>query len=191
MRTWKVIFVCLCLAGFTQLVWCQEKSPDATHGTRGQGIPGYFDPRTSTFSTKAEPAGANADSEVPPAGTPILFRETFTFAISALDIPASAVIFCHAGINTTDPLGSYQDGNTAVATRSGNNATCSVSILTNWVLADPTTDKITANVFAYADQTIQVGSSSELIERFSGPPTLTLPVPANTQTINTNVAITM
>ncbi len=137
------------------------------HGTHGQGIPGYFDPRTSTFSTKAEPAGASADSEVPPAGTPILFRETFTFTISALDIPASAVIFCHAGISTTDPLGVYQDGNTAVASKIGSNgvATCTVSVLVNWLLADPTTDKITANVFAFADQNITVGTGSELIEQ--------------------------
>jgi hypothetical protein len=193
MRTSKLIFACLCLAGLTQLVWSQNKTVEAAHGVHGRGIPGYLDPQTRNFTTKAEGSGAGAqgDSAAPLSGTPILFRETFNFTIAALDIPPSAVIFCYASIDTSDTNGSFYESNTTVATRNGNSATCSVNLLSNWTLQNPTTDTISAFYEAYAEQAVPVGSYTEVIERYGYGPGLTLPVPANTQTVVNPVSVTM
>jgi hypothetical protein len=193
MRALRVMFVCMCLVGITQLVWNQDHGVDTGRGTRGQGIPGYLDPRTGTFTTKAQNsvASAKSDSGDPPSGTPILFRETFNFSISALGFPQFAVIFCYASISTTDPDGSYYESSSAVATRSGNSASCSVPLLSNWLLVNPTTDVISANYNVYAEYPIQVGQSTQLVERISEPPSVTLPMPTNTQTVTNNVSITM
>ena len=189
MRTSKLIFVCLCLAGLTQLVWSQNKSVDTAHGTHGRGIPGYLDPQTRNFTTKAE--GSRADSQEPLAGTQVLFRETFNFTIAALDVPPSAVIFCYAAMSTEDTNGEFYESNTTVATRSGNNATCSVPLLANWTLVNPTTDTISAYTEVYSEQSVPVGSYSEVIERYGYGPGLSLPVPANTQTVVNPVSVTM
>jgi hypothetical protein len=161
-------------------------------GTHG-GIPGYLDPRTGNFTTKAENSGANAqaNSEESLSGTPILFRENFIFSISAQDVPASAVIFCYASIYTNDTNGSFYETNTVVATRSGSSASCTVPILAKWTLVNPTTDMISASFEAYSEQAVPVGSTTETIERYGYGPDLTLPMPANTQTVNNNVSVTM
>jgi hypothetical protein len=193
MRTSKLIFVCLCLAGLTQLVWSQNKSVEAAHGTHWRGIPGYLDPQTRNFTTKAESSGASsrAGSEEPLSGTEVQFRETFNFSIAALDVPPSAVIFCYASMSTEDSNGNFYETNTTVATRTGSSATCSVPLLANWTLVNPTTDTISAYYEAYSEQSVAVGSYTEVIERYGEAPSLTLPVPANLQTVNNPVSVTM
>jgi len=188
MRTSKLIFVCICLVGLSQLLWSQNNGM-ATHQ---HGIPGYLDPHSKTFTTKAENSRVGHQRDTPLAGTAIVFRETFNFSISAQDIPAAAVIFCYAEISTSDTNGDFYDSNSIVATRSGESASCSVPILVKWTLVNPGTDTIDARVEAYSEQGISLGGGAwDYAERYSEVPELTLSVPANDQTVTTSVFFTM
>jgi hypothetical protein len=190
MRTSRLIFVWVCLIAFTQLVWSQSQAAD--QGIQKRGIPGYFNPQTGTFTPKAEPSHVKNAGDAPVTGTPILFRETFVFTISASDVPAGAVIFCDAEIETNDTDGEFYESYEVVATRSGGTATCTVPLLAKWTLVNPTTDMIYARYDAYADQGFSIGGGgSEYTERYSDPPALNLSVPANTQTVTNDVFITM
>jgi hypothetical protein len=126
MRASKVVFVCMCLLGMTQLVWNQDNGVDAGQGTRRQGIPRYIDPRTGTFTTKAQSSGERSQLLAQPSGTPILFREAFIFSIAATDIPAGATISCNASISTSDPNGTCYDSSSGLATLKGNSVSCNV-----------------------------------------------------------------
>jgi len=184
MKTSKLIFVCFCLVGLTQLVWSQNNSASAHR----HGISGYLDPHSRTFTTKAE----NSRPNQPLAGTAIVFRETFNFSISAQDIPSNAVIFCDASISTNDTNGDWYDGNEIVATRSGDSASCSVPILVRWTLVNPTTDTIDARVNVYTEQGVSIGGGGwDYLERYSDQPDITLSVPANDTTVTTGVSFTM
>jgi len=188
MRKSKLIFVCFCLVALTQLVWSQNNGMAAHR----HGIPGYLDPQSKSFTTKAEHSRMGNQRDTPLAGTAILFRETFNFSISAQDIPAAAVIFCYADISTEDTNGEFYDENSIVATRSGDSASCSVPILVKWTLVNPGTDMIDARVYIYAEQGVSIGGGgTEYLERYSDIPDLTLSVPANDQTVTTSVSFTM
>ena len=184
MKTSKLIFVYSCLLGLTQLGWSQNDGA----GAYRHGIPGYLDPHSRTFTTKAESSRPNQ----PLAGTAIVFRETFNFSISAQDVPSTDVIFCSAYIETEDTNGEWYDYNKIVATRSGDSASCSVPILVRWTLLNPTTDQITAEVYVYAVQGVSIGGGGyESLERYSDQPQITLSVPANDTTVTTGVSFTM
>jgi hypothetical protein len=190
MRSSKLTFICVCLMGLTQLVLGQDQTvQQRAHRHR---IRGYLDPQTGVFTARAEHSGPGGSGDAPLSGTPILFRETFDFTISAGDIPAAAVIFCYANISTNDTNGDFYGDNSVVATRSGSNATCTVPILVSWTLVNPTTDMIDAEYDAYSDQGIAIGGGdTEYAERYGERPDLSLPVPANTQTVTNDVSITM
>jgi hypothetical protein len=187
MRMPKLIFASVCLVGLTQLAWSQSHAI----GARRHGTPGFLG-QSGRFAPRAEHSGAGNPADAPLAGTPILFRETFVFTISAGDIPAAAVIICYADIETEDTNGEYYEENGVVATRSGSTATCTVPILAKWTLVNPTTDTIDARYDVYSEQGVSIGGGDwEDIYRGSEGPDLSLPVPANTQTVTTDISITM
>jgi hypothetical protein len=188
MKIPKLIFVSVCLVGLTQFGWSQNQ----IGGVQRHGAHGSIDPRTGIFTAKVEHVRMSKPVETPLTGTPILFRETFNFTISAADIPAAAVIFCYAEVYTDDDNGDFDDSNGAVATRSGSTATCTVSVLAKWTLANPTTDTISADYEAYAEQGVSIGGGGwEETERYGYAPGFSSSMPANTQTITNTVSITM
>jgi hypothetical protein len=85
MRALKVMFVCMCLVGITQLVWNQDHGVDAGRGTRGRVILGYLDPRTGTFTTKAQSFGAFSARHLFSRSLP----QTFPQAQRSLAMPRS------------------------------------------------------------------------------------------------------
>jgi hypothetical protein len=182
MKISKRILVCVCLVGLTQFVWSQNQ----TIGAQGQGVS-----HPETFPAAAH-YRVSHPGDVPLSGTPILFRENFVFTISAGDIPAAAVIFCYASMSTDDTNGEFYESNEVVATRSGSTATCTVPLLAKWTLVNPTTDMIDAEYETYAEQGFAIGGGGwDSTERSGDGPDLSLPVPANTQTVTNDISVTM
>jgi hypothetical protein len=64
-----------------------------------------------------------------------------------------------------------------------------VFILANWLLAEATTDTISANFNVSAESSLN--PYQQTVKRISEPPSVTLPMPTNTQTVTKNVSITM
>src|SRR5579863_7195237 len=64
------LIVCFCLAGFTHLVWSQNKSAAPVQGTQ-RPLPQAGRDNTQARSGTVQPM----------SGTPILFREIFDFSI--------------------------------------------------------------------------------------------------------------
>ena len=58
MRIAKLMLVCVCLAGLTQLVWSQSSSVLKTHE---RGIPGFLDPKTGMFTARVQSQEPTAD----------------------------------------------------------------------------------------------------------------------------------
>jgi len=185
MRISKLIFVCVCLVGLTQLVWSQNERVVGGPAKHSHGIAGYLDPRTGTFTTKAQGAGAaDASDELPPTLTNILARFVFTFAIEYNDQPTSATTACTVDISTSDSSGLFYDESaTALATNGGK--ACTVTILFLWSLASPTADQVFAEYHVESFQAVTVGgTSAPEIFRSADHSILPLAMPINGQTVN-------
>lgn len=147
MRISRVIFVCMfCLvaAGLTSLAWGRSRAQlSAVSGNRG--IPGYLDPQTRAFTTRAQ----NPIPDVQPANTTrILFRVIVPININITDQPSSNTFVCDVHISTSDAAGFFDEGAEVVGTPQG----CTVPVLAQWDLATPTTDTIffSANVDSFS-----------------------------------------
>jgi len=182
MRMSKVVLVCICLVGSTQLVRSQDKGIGAF---QDKGIPGFLNPHTGTFTTRAP--GSNGGQISSLTGTPILFREQFNITITNYDQPSNSLVVCDAHISTSDANSGFYDSATVTATSSGNTWTCDVPVLTYWTLQTPGSDTVTACVDVSILQLFTLGSVTEAESgRESEQPCLTLAQPGNTQTVVTN-----
>jgi hypothetical protein len=179
MRISKLIFVCMCLVGITQLVWSQNQHTDA--GRQAHGIPGYLDPRTGTFTTRAQPS--ESAEETPPTLTTILARLIFNFTIVPNDQPTTATTSCTVSLSTTDSSGlTYVESATGIATNGG--TACKVTVLFSWALASPTQDQVFIDYHIASFQSIAVGGTASVQEFRSADHTLpSISVPMNGQTI--------
>lgn len=153
---------------------------------------GYYDPATGTFS----PAHQSA-SEVDPAATTetgeLIIKYTITVKST---IPKNGVVGCSASADTGDTAGDYEERASGVATLvSGTTYTCSAIIHYSWLLATPTTDKIsfTGSVtIDYGYQVTATNGTATLVEgveaRGSSASIASISVPANgaTTTIDVN-----
>jgi hypothetical protein len=180
MRISKLIFVCVCLIGLTQIGWSQNQHLSK----QSRGIPGYLDPRSGTFTTRAQSSGTNSEgAELNPALTTILARLIFNFTILN-DQPANAVTSCTVALSTLDDSSGlfYDESATSIATKSG--TACTVTILFSWALASPTTDTISVDYHISSFQAITVGGTStpEAL-RTADHSIANIPVPMNGQTI--------
>ena len=121
------------------LLWGQNAA--AAHG-----IHGYLDPQTGVFHTLPIPEAASAE---PPAVATFAGKFVFNFTITVdATISSTAKIVCTATATVEDNLtgGSPNfiiETASALATRSGTTATCTVNIPYSWSLATGTTDNIT------------------------------------------------
>jgi hypothetical protein len=164
MKTMKGIVVLACVLGLTQLVWSQNANSAAERDTNAHRIPGYLDPRTGTFTTKAHSAPANQEGVQDPAltnyyGTYVI---TLTITISS-NIPTSDVIACNGSTGIDDEGGGdFNDEAAAVATRNGSTATCKIVIPYSWFLTNPGTDSVSIDYGVEAFQTFTVGSANQV-----------------------------
>jgi hypothetical protein len=166
MRMSKLILVCVCLAGVTQLVWSQNGSLNAAPVGRAHGIPGYLDPRTGTFSTKVQ---ADAQSSENPELTPAVATEVFgvwyiQLTISLYTTPASGdIVVCGANLDVGDtyPAFGYEEEGATQATVSGSTATCTVTIPYLWYLATPKTDMVTVTYDVSLYHAYTVGTATQ------------------------------
>jgi hypothetical protein len=159
MRISKLIFVGVCLVGLTQLGWSQAQHLGASK--QAHGVPGYLDPRTGTFTTRAQGAGETQDaSQEPTALTNIVARLVFNISIVYNDQPAGAITACSVDISEFgDPSGLfYTEDATAIATSNG--TVCKVTILFDWALATPTSDQISIDYHIESIQPVTVGGTT-------------------------------
>jgi len=180
MRVSKTVFLCACLVVLTQLVWSQNKGIGAF---QEDGIPGFLNPHTGKFTTRAQESGVKAHPQL--SGTSLFFREQFNITITNYDQPSSALVVCEASISTYDDAnGEFDDDATVTATLSGNTWTCDVPVLTLWTLQTPNSDSLNACVYVTVIEPFSVGSVSQAVNvRDSDQPCQTLGVPANGQTV--------
>ena len=124
-----------------------------------RGIQGYLDPRTGVFHTL--PRHAEPDAE-PPTLTTFAGKLVFNFTITVnATIAPTAKIACTAIASVDDNLtgGSpmaFTESASALATRSGTTATCTVNIPYSWNLATGSTDHIMLSYYIQAPTEIAV-----------------------------------
>jgi hypothetical protein len=163
MRMSRMILVCICLVGFSSVLWAQQKKQDASE----KGVLGYFNPKTGQFTVLAKRPVQNIDAVVPGAVTPTtgLFQITFVITI-VTKLPPNTVIGCEMDVNEfpdaepfTDP--SYFETAKATASVSGSTATCTATMNYSWTLADPGSDDVTLTWSIAAFDAATVGSGTE------------------------------
>jgi len=187
----KFMVVCICLVAFTQLGWSQAGNASFVHGKQAHGIPGYLDPSTHTFTTKAESAAVQDPDALPPTVTE--FAGTWTFKITitiSSAMPAGAQIFCSASIDEfDDPTNSYSETAAVPAIVSKGSGTCSVAIPYAWFLSNQGSDVVSASYDINMYQAIAIGSTTQVVPIRESHDDLgtNFPVPANGALTTTNV----
>jgi hypothetical protein len=109
---------------------------------------GYLDPHTGALLPLADTSAA-IGPESPAASTELTgeLKITGTVTIVSPSITSTTPISCSAqAILVTDANGPITEEAASAATRSGATATCTVLIPYEWLLATPTTDKVTLSV---------------------------------------------
>ena len=132
-----LVFACL-IAGAP--LWGQSN-------TEARKIHGYLDPQTGIFHPFARPSESDAEVAAAAAKT-VSGKLVFNFSITVdATIAATAKIACSASATLEDNITAgipilIEEQATALATRSGSTANCTVNIPYSWNLATSTTDMI-------------------------------------------------
>ena len=156
----------------------------------GQGIHGYLDPRTGAF----HPLPRLSADATPPATSTFTGKFVFSYTITVdATIASSAKIVCAASATVEDNITSgnpsiFIEEASALATRSGSTATCTVNIPYSWSLATASTDSVTLGytIEAPAEATVAASQPS----RFSNHNLPSINVPATGTTTNETVTAT-
>ena len=164
MKLSKLILVCICFAGLTQLVWSQNSNLSAAPGGRAHGVPGYLDPRTGTFTTKVH---AEAEASVNPDVTFSVRTGTWNFSLPVtLKTAAKSgdILACEVDVSTFDPITiGYEEKAATSVSSPGTRATCTVNIPYSWVLTNltgSTPDTVTISCSVSLIHAYAVGSGS-------------------------------
>jgi len=147
MRIWKLMFVLVCFAGLTQLVWSQETNLNLTPGRRAHGIPGYLDPKTGQFTTRIqadEPAADQGSAIADVKYSVMTGTWDFSIAVTLKTTPQSGdLLICEVSLGTFDQVTlDYGESDVVAVTSPGSSATCNLKIPYSWVLTAPTTDTV-------------------------------------------------
>lgn len=159
-------------------------------------VPGYYDPSTGTF-TPAHQSSADVEPATSTTETGELIIK-YTITVKST-IPKNGVIGCNASADVGDSAGEYEERATGVATLvSGTTYTCSAIIHYSWLLATPTTDKISFTSEATIDYGYQVTATNgtaiivEPVEARANDSSITpISVPANGATTTVDVSVTL
>jgi hypothetical protein len=137
MKVVKLIVVCLfCLVAIAPPAWSQNQPIKQDQPSKQeQGVPGFLDPKTGTFTTKAR----SSASQAAVGTTTILARLIFNFTILN-DQPGGNTTVCSVSISPTDAAGFYSEEASSTAT--GGGTACSVTLLFSWDLATPSSDMV-------------------------------------------------
>jgi hypothetical protein len=103
-------------------------------GPQKGGVPGFLDPKTGAFTAYVAPTQHAQTLGVEAATYTGTLVMKFNITLKS-GIPTDAVINCTQNAIVSDPSGTYSETKTYKATRTGNTATCSVSIPYSWVLS--------------------------------------------------------
>jgi hypothetical protein len=170
MRTYRFLFVCTFVAALALPAWSQNANQ-----TSANGILGYLNPRTGSFSPLAQPSS----DDVLPALTTVggKFVVNFTITISST-LPTTDVISCGIDSVLVD-LGSgftLLESAAVAATRTGSSAKCTVTLPYSWTLASQTTDMVS---LTYSIIVPATAAGAQFPNRTSNHGFATIKVPAN------------
>jgi len=187
MKISKTIFVAVCLVVLSQLVWSQQ----AVRRDAARGIPGYLDPKTGTFTTKAQPQAeeANPSSSAYYYGT---FKINLTATLTTA-VPSGGAVTCSSDVDEYgDPDGSYSEKAAAVATHvSGAKWTCDMVIPYIWWLGGAATDALAVSYSMGIYEAFTVGSTSTIVtvrqSSFDAPAIVGVPAAGTTTTLSYGV----
>lgn len=176
-RISKVVFVCLLSLAVTTpaVAWRQNQPMGARTGVEGQGIPGYFNPRTGMFTARAQTPVANVTGT-----TPVIFRLVFNFNIEFNDQSGSSTIACSVSVSPSGDSSGLFPFESATSLSADGGKTCQVTILAQWNLANPNTDTVFINYDIAALQAVQ-GTLQTFRDSSSNLPNV--PMPSNGQTV--------
>jgi hypothetical protein len=181
----KLMFVCACLVGLTQLGWSQNSNMRAMPGAHGHGIPGYLDPQTGTFTAKVQ---AEAQHPENPDAPPPTLTEAFgvwNIQITIVDTTVLAtgdIVVCQGALSVSDtyPAFGYEEDAAVAAKVSGGAGSCTVTMPYQWYLATPNSDTVTVSYSVSVIHMYTVGSVNQASEdRFTSHVVGTVAVPVN------------
>jgi len=177
----KVVLVCVCLVGLTQLVWSQNAVMGAVPGGRTHGIPGYLDPRTGTFTTKVHSdtqSSENPDLTATPSltGANGVWKITLNITLTT-PLQKGDIVVCEGNLDVDDQF-FYSESGAVVATVNGGSASCTVTIPYTWYLATLKTDMVDVSYSVSEYHVFTVGSLSQAnISRHNDHDLGSVPVP--------------
>jgi len=180
MKIARIIFVCVCLVGFTQLAWSQKPASPQ------HGILGYLDPVTGTFKPLVQNPAPSEEAEMEaPGPTTGKFVFSFTITISSTNLSGDT-ISCQAEASAFDVTRSLDESASVKATVSGSTATCTVTIPYSWTLTTPTTDMVSLSYTIYA-----TSSTGQPTRTSSQTPLATIKVPTSGATTTETIKATI
>jgi hypothetical protein len=183
MKLMQRLFAVICLlglvpSGFAQTAEAQKKP----------AVFGYVDPQTGLFhSLTRTPLSAAEKASITPITGKFVFNVTITVS-SALS--TKAVIYCDVAGGVDDLTTGYFSNTVAVtATRSGNTATCALTVPYSWDLGSPTKDTVEFDLSVTAS--VGASGTQEYYYETYTAPAITSKVPANGATTTQDITTTI
>jgi hypothetical protein len=166
MKTWKFFFACVCLVAFTQVVWSQGVIGSSSE----HGIPGFLNPKTGTFTTRAQAQQPRA-TQATITGNYYFGKVVVTLTVFiGSAFPSGTQYSCHADANTFDGgstgnENSFDESVSALAgpVTSGGYTSCTLTMPYLWQLASPSTDQICVDFEVDALNTASVSGLTEIV----------------------------
>ncbi len=187
MKLTKLLFALTCLLGLVASGFAQNIAQNIETG-KNTATFGYLDPRTGLFhSLTRTPLSPEEKASITPTTGKLVFNVTITVS-SALS--TKAVIECDVAGGVADlTTGEFSNVALVTATRSGNTATCALTIPYSWDLATPTKDTVEFDLSVSATVGT-LGTAGFYNETFTAP-AVTMKVPANGTTTTEDVTTTI
>jgi len=181
MKFMKLLIAVTCLLGLIAGAFAQEAETRTSKGTFG-----YIDRKTGMFHPlERTPLSAEAAAAITPTTGTFVFNVTIT--VSSV-LPTTALINCAVSGGVSDlKTGFFSNYVNVPAKRTGNTATCTLSVPYEWSLATPTTDTVSMDISVSTATSSTAGS----YEEYFTAPALTLKVPANGATTTTAISTTI
>jgi len=179
----KMIFVCVCLVGLTQLGWSQGF-------VQAKGIPGFLNPKTGTFTTRTQGNGPLQNPDAMP-DTLTEYAGTWTVKIAmtvSSTIPSGAAVFCSADLSLVG-TDNYYESAVAQASVSKGSGSCTLTMPYAWFLANEPSDSIYVHYSVNIIQGFTVGpaTAAESIRETDSTLYGSFSVPANGKLTTTNI----
>jgi hypothetical protein len=181
-----IVLACICFALLTQSAWGQVE-------TRSRVQSGHFTNGTAKPAPNAiEDNPDVAQAALTTFGGTFVFKITITVKSTNL---GTDTIACSAGLDLIDEnsstfvvTGTWEEGASVAATRSGGTATCTINIPYSWSLANGATDTVNPS---YVIQVPGASANPPLPNRLNSHSLTSMHVPANGSTTTITVTATI